>query len=81
MNDDLELLLEQATAAHRQRDAAGRILPAPAWADLKPEQRQQLFDRQCQSRALERALHPEGMTSTAREVLAVAGGLRQIADE
>lgn len=79
LDHDLELLLEAATAAHRQRDAAGRILPAPAWADLQANQRELLFERQLRSRALERALHPEGMTSTAREVLAVARVLRQLA--
>lgn len=66
---NVELLLEAATTAHRPRDAYGRILPAPAWADLPPARRRDLFDRQLAARLIERAIDPAGRSSTAHAVL------------
>ena len=64
-----EILLEEAVAAYRGRTESGRILPSPAWQDLPPESRDRLFERQLQSRLIERALSPGGMSATVRAVL------------
>jgi hypothetical protein len=66
---DRDALIEAAASAFRARDVFGRILPSPHWADLAPEDRDALFDLQLASRRLERAAHPDGLTSTARAVL------------
>jgi hypothetical protein len=64
-----EILIEQAVSAYRERDASGRIMPSPAWWDLTPELREELFRRQLESRIIERALTPDGMSTTVRSVL------------
>jgi hypothetical protein len=70
MSDEpLEILLEEAVSAYRERTASGRILPSPAWWDLPEESREKLFTRQLQSRIVERALSPDGMSATVRSVL------------
>ena len=70
MNDDpKEILIEQAVSAYRERTASGRILSSPAWLDLPPESRDELFTKQLQSRILERAIAPDGMTATVKSVL------------
>ena len=70
MKDDLkDLLIEQAASAFRERDSWGRIQPSPAWWDLPPEERFVLFERQLESRLLERALDHEGLSSSVRSVL------------
>jgi hypothetical protein len=75
--DDPEILLEAATSAYRERDRDGRIRPAPAWADLAPQQRRQLFERQLQARLLEQATDPEGLSTTGRAVVDRIAGLPQ----
>jgi hypothetical protein len=69
-DDPKEILIEQAVSAYRERTASGRILPSPAWWDLSPESRDELFAKQLQSRIVERALDHDGMTSTIKSVLA-----------
>ena len=64
-----DLLLEAATTAFRERDASGRIQPSAAWWDLAPADRDALHARQLEARALERALDPDGLSSTIRAVL------------
>ena len=64
-----DVLIEAAVSAFRERNAFGRILPASAWWDLAPEDREALFDRQLESRLLERAIDLDGLSSTARAVL------------
>ncbi len=64
-----DLLLEQAASAFREREASGRILPSPAWWDLSAEDREALFRQQLESRLLERAVDPYGLSSTVRAVL------------
>ncbi len=64
-----DILIEQAISAYRERSASGRILASPAWWDLAPEGREELFDSQLESRRIERALHPTGLSATARAVL------------
>lgn len=66
-----DLLLEAAASAYREVDREGRILPPPAWWDMAPEQREQLFQLQLATREMERA-----MTGTSGTVSAV---LRRIA--
>ena len=70
MNDDLDLLIESAANAVRDRDASGRVVPPPAWWDLPPNARLSAFDAQVATRELERAVDPLGFSGTVRAVLA-----------
>lgn len=65
----VDLLIEQAASAFRERNAWGRIVPAPAWWDLPPEARESVFQLQIESRIVERALQPDGRSTTVRAVL------------
>ncbi len=65
-----DLLIEAAASAFRERNSWGRVLPSPAWMDLAPSDRETLFERQFGSRIIERALEPNGRSSTVRAVLA-----------
>lgn len=70
MNDDpKDILMEEAVSAYRERAASGRILPSPAWYDLPPDAREELFQMQLQSRILERVSSPDAMSTTVRSVL------------
>ena len=75
---DREILIEAATTAFRERDPSGRILVSPAWADLPGDARDELFERQCEARTLERWASEDGLSSTARLVARRAGELRQM---
>ena len=68
-DDPKDLLIEQAASAFRERNTWGRILPAAAWRDLSPEDREAVFERQLESRLIERALHPSGRSTPVRAVL------------
>ena len=72
---DREVLVEQAAGAFRERDAHGRILAHPAWYDLDDAGRAEAFAVAEQARALEAALDPEGLSTTARAVLARIRGV------
>jgi hypothetical protein len=61
---------EQALSAHRERDAHGAIVPSAAWFDLSPDDRLRAHDEAAVARRLEAALDPQGLSSTARAVLA-----------
>jgi hypothetical protein len=63
-------LIEAATTAWRPRSAAGEIRPHPAWADLDPEGRAEAYEITRRLRLLEAALDPDGLSTTARAVLA-----------
>jgi hypothetical protein len=63
------LLIEEAVSAFRERNTWGRVLPSPAWMDLPPAEREALFGRQLASRIIERAIDPNGRSSTVRAVL------------
>ncbi len=65
-----ESLLEAAVTAWRPRDASGTVLPHPAWADLDPAGRQEVYESTLRARTLEAALDAEGLTTTGRAVLA-----------
>jgi hypothetical protein len=67
---DDEPLIEAAAGSFRERDAAGNVRFAPAWWDLDPAGRREAFEVACLNRVLEAALDPQGLSSTARAVLA-----------
>jgi hypothetical protein len=69
-HDDDDPLIEAAAAAFRERDARGAIRAHPAWWDLDTAGREAAFEAAVQSRALEAALDPAGLSSTGRAVLA-----------
>jgi hypothetical protein len=75
---DRELLVETAATAYRERDALGRILVSPAFLDLAPSDRETLFAQQLDSRIIERAVDPAGLSSTARAVLARLPSIDQL---
>ena len=64
-----DLLIEEVVSAFRERNTWGRVLPSPAWRDLAPADREALFERQLDSRIIERALDRNGRTSTVRAIL------------
>ncbi len=66
--DDEDLLIEQVASAYRpvSRD---ELRYHPAWHDLGPDARERAFERARALRALEAALDPEGLSTTARAVL------------
>jgi len=73
---DRDALIEAAATAFRSRTPDGAILPHPAWADLDAAGRRDAFDAATQSRALEAALHPRGLSTTARAVMERISGRR-----
>jgi len=75
---DRDLLIEAAVTAFRERDAEGRIRFSPAWRDLPPQDREALFEAQLAARRVERAVDPEGLSTTSRAVLARLPWLGQI---
>jgi hypothetical protein len=68
--EDRDELIEAAAGAWRPRDPQGRVHPHPAWADLDDAGRRAAYEMARQSRTLEAALDPEGLSTTARAVLA-----------
>jgi len=65
-----EELVEAAAGAWRPRRPDGSLGPHPAWADLDEAGRREAFEAARLSRRLEAALDAEGLSSTARAVLA-----------
>ena len=70
MSQDRELLIEQVVSAWRERDGHGRIKDAPAWHDLDAAGRTEAFEQVVRARQLEAALDTDGLSSTARAILA-----------
>ena len=70
MTPEDELLLEQVVSAHRGRRADGSIQSHPAWHDLDADGRRAAFEETLQQRKLEAAIDGEGLSTTARAVLA-----------
>ncbi|MBI4957143.1 MAG: hypothetical protein HY908_34335 [Myxococcales bacterium] len=68
--DDQSRLVAEVTSAHRARDPEGRVCAHPAWHDLDAGGRREAFAATRELRTLEAALDPEGLTTTARAVLA-----------
>ncbi len=65
-----EALIEAVVAAPRERAADGALRAHPAWHDLDAEGRRAACEAAIAQRALEAALDPEGLSTTARLVLA-----------
>ena len=65
-----DALIAAASSAFRARDAEGRVLVDPAWLDLDEAGRLEAFDVTRALRALEAAAAPDGLSATARAVLA-----------
>jgi hypothetical protein len=63
-----EALIEEAASAWRPR-GIGAIRRHPAWADLDPAGRLDAYEVARFLRRLEAALHPRGLSTTARAVL------------
>ncbi len=70
MSRDEEDLREQVISAWRPRGRGGGVREHPAWHDLTPDDRRAAFDEATAQRALEAAVDPRGLSSTARAVLA-----------
>ena len=69
--DDEELLVEQVAGAHRVPPPTfGDLSYHPAWHDLSSAARERAFERALALRVAESALDPDGLSTTARAVLA-----------
>lgn len=68
--DDREELIEALAGAHRARTPLGEIRPHPAFFDLDDAGRTEAFDLAARLRRMEAALDAEGLSGTARAVLA-----------
>jgi hypothetical protein len=69
-SEDRDALIEAAASAWRPRAPQGPVRFHPAWWDLDPPGRQAAYEVARQSRALEAALDPDGLSTTARAVMA-----------
>lgn len=69
-DDEREALIEQAAAAWRPTTLDDGIGWHPAWHDLDSEGRQAAFARATAMRQWEAALDPDGLSTTAKAVLA-----------
>lgn len=67
---DREALIAAVTSPHRERGVDGEVRPHPAWFDLDDAGRHEAFEQASASRRMEAALDPEGLSGTARAVLA-----------
>jgi hypothetical protein len=74
-DDRFDTLIEATLHAHRHLDAEGLPVPPAAWWDLTPEQCEQAFELRLRARAIERALHERGWSSTVQAVMERIGGL------
>jgi len=66
------LLIEEAASAWRPTRRGG-VSSHPAWHDLSDDGRERAFEVARDSRSIEAALDPEGLSSTARAVLGRIG--------
>jgi hypothetical protein len=75
-DEEQQLLVEQVAGAYRPRTRDHEDLRYhPAWHDLDADGRQLAFERGRALRGIEAALDPEGLSTTARAVLArIRGG-------
>ena len=64
-----EALVESATTAWRPA-GTDAVRPHPAWADLDPAGRLEVYEAARLQRRLEAALDAEGLSTTSRRVLA-----------
>jgi hypothetical protein len=63
-------LVDAACTAWRPRDPRGGLRAHPAWHDLDASGREEVYEATRVLRELEAALDPEGLSTTARAVLA-----------
>lgn len=68
--EEREQLIYAVTSAHRDRDPHGEIRSHRAFFDLDEEGRVAAHDETVKLRALERAVGNDGLTTTARAILA-----------
>jgi hypothetical protein len=68
--EERDRLVEQVTSAWRPTDRDGGRRPHPAWHDLDEPGRVAAFEATSTLRLLESALDPDGLSSTAKAVLA-----------
>lgn len=73
MTPEEQALIEAACTAHRDRAVDGTIQFHPAWYDLDAGGRRVAFERALRTRVIESALDPDGLSTTARAVLARLG--------
>jgi hypothetical protein len=64
------ILIEAATTAWRPQSPSGELRPHPAWSDLDSAGRLEAYEATRVARRMEAAGDPEGLSSTARAVLA-----------
>lgn len=69
-DDERDELIEQAAAAWRPTTLDAGVGWHPAWHDLDEDGRREAFARATVMRRLEAALDPDGMSTTAKAVLA-----------
>lgn len=63
-------LIEAVTTARREVRSDGRVVAAAAWHDLDAAARDEAFEATVAERRVEAAVHPAGLSTTARAVLA-----------
>jgi hypothetical protein len=68
--DDRDELIEALASAFRERDAFGAVRSHSAFHDLDEDGRREAFELARKLRRLEAAIDPEGLSTTARAVLA-----------
>ena len=68
--NDREALIEALAGAYRTRDPHGAITSHPAFHDLDDAGRIEAFETAQRLRLVEAALDPQGLSTTARAVLA-----------
>ena len=68
--EEEELLVEEVASAYRPPALGGELRYHPAWHDLDENARVRAFDVARNLRPLEAAIDPEGLSTTARAVLA-----------
>lgn len=70
MADEREALIEQVVSTWRPTRPDGALAPLPAWHDLDAQGRRDAYHQTVVQRTLEAALDPDGLSTTARLVLA-----------
>jgi hypothetical protein len=73
---DREELVERVVSAYRSRGPDGSLRAHAAWHDLDEDGRALAYRRTVETRRLEAALDPGGLTTTTRAVLAIIRGER-----
>ncbi len=67
--EERETLIEEATTAWRPERLDGSLGPHPSFADLDDAGRREAYARTRSLRAMEAALDPDGLSTTAHAVL------------